>query len=148
MEKQKAILKIESYSNKDGMLLLSVSDYGVRAILKGMVDLCNAKYSSYIKLEMSPPYRPRTLDMNSKWWAMCTEYGNYIGDTKENVAIGVKYRAMEEGLWEGTTVPFTDGRVKVPMSTTLSDTKQMSVLIDVLYRIAAEDGYVFKEDYK
>lgn len=146
MEKKKAILKIESYSIKDGMLLLSVQDYGVRAMVKDLVELCENKHGGYIKLEMSPPYKARTLDMNAKWWAMCTEYGRYIGDTKENVAMGVKYRAMEEGLWEGVVLPFTNG-VKVPMSTAVSDTKQMSVLIDVLYRIAAEDGYTFREDF-
>ena len=144
MEKKKAILKIESYSSKDGMLLLSVSDYGVRAMLKDLVELCENKHGGYVKLEMSPPYKPRTLDMNAKWWAMCTEFGKYIGDTKENVAMGVKYRAMNEGLWEGVILPFTG--VKFPMSTAVSDTKQMSVLIDVLYRIAAEDGYIFRED--
>ena len=51
---------------------------------------------------------------------------------------------MEEGLWEGEEVPFSNG-VKMPMSTVKSDTKQMATLIEVLYRIAAEDGYVFKE---
>lgn len=38
MEKKKAILKIESYSTKDGTLLLSVSDFGVRIMLKGLVE--------------------------------------------------------------------------------------------------------------
>ena len=145
MKKKKAILKIESYSEKDGMLLLSVSDYGVRSMLKGLIDLCEKKHGSYIKAELSPPYKARTLPMNSKWWAMCTEYGNYCGMSKDDVAIGVKYRAMEEGLWEAEEVPFSKSVVMRPVSTAESDTKQMSVLIDVLYRIAAEDGYVFEE---
>lgn len=33
MEKKKAIMKIESYSSKDGTLLLSVADFGVRTVL-------------------------------------------------------------------------------------------------------------------
>ena len=144
MEKKKVIMKIESFSHKDGMLLLSVNDYGVRAMLKDFVNFLCQKYSGYIKLEMSPPYKPRTLDENAKWWAMCTEFANFTGSTKDSVAMGVKYRAMDEGLWEGEIVPFTNG-VKVPMSTAVSDTKQMSVLIDVLYRIGAEYGYTFKE---
>lgn len=144
MEKQKAVMKIESYSSKDGMLLLSVNDYGVRTQLKGLTELCNDKYSGYVKLEMSTPYPQRTLGENAKWWAMCTEYGKYCGMSKDRVSMGVKYRAMEEGLWEGEEVPFSNG-VKMPMSTVKSDTKQMATLIEVLYRIAAEDGYVFKE---
>ena len=144
MEKQKAILHIDSYSSKYGQLLLSVQDNGVKAMLRDLIELCEKKHGGYIKVEMSPPYRQRTLAMNDKWWAMCTEYGRFIGDTKKNVALGVKYRAMEEGLWEGVEVPFTNG-VKVPMSTAVADVRQMSILIDVLYRIAAESGYEFSD---
>ena len=144
MDKKKAVMKIESFSHKDGTLLLSVSDYGVRAMLKGLVEICEKKYGSYIKLDISPPYRQRTLPENAKWWAMCTEYGNYCGMSKDDVAMGVKYRAMEEGLWEAERVPFSKSGTMRPVSTTESDTKQMAVLIDVLYRIAAEDGYVFE----
>lgn len=143
MEKCKAILKIESYSSKDGMLILSVSDIGVKSMLKGIVDLCGKKHGGYIKAELSPPYPGRTVPQNSKWWAMCTEYGNYCGMTKDEVAIGVKCRAMEEGLWESEKVPFSKTGIMKPVSTAESDTRQMSVLIDVLCRIAAEDGYVF-----
>lgn len=66
MEKKKAILKIESYSNKDGTLLLSVSDYGVRTMLRDFVKFLKEKYNGYIKLEMSVPYPQRTIPMNSK----------------------------------------------------------------------------------
>ena len=145
MDKKKAIMKIESFSHKDGMLLLSVSDYGVRAMLNNLVEYCKAKYGSYVKLELSPPYRQRTLPENAKWWAMCTEFGNYCGMTKDDVAMGVKYRAMEEGLWEAEKIPFSKNGEMRPVSTAKSDVKQMSILIDVLYRIAAEDGYQFEE---
>lgn len=144
MEKKKAILKIKYFSTTDGMLLLSAQDAGVRTMLKGLTDLCNTKYSGYMKIEASPPYKPRSLPENAKWWAMCTEYGNYCGMSKDDVAMGVKYRAMDEGLWESQEVPFSNG-VRIPVSTTRADTKQMAVLIDVLYRIAAEDGYTFDE---
>lgn len=145
MEKTKVIMKIESYVHNKGMLLLSAYDYGVRSALKSLVDLCEKKYASYIKLEITPPYRKRTIKENDKWWAMCTEYGNHCGMSKDDVAIGVKYRAMDEGLWEGENMPFSKSGTKRPVSTTKADTKQMSVLIDVLYRIAAEDGYEFSE---
>ena len=144
MEKKKAIMKIESFSHKDGTLLLSVGDWGVRVMLKGLVELCDNKYSGYMKLEMSPPYKKRTLPENAKWWAMCTEFGRYLGMTKDEVAMGVKYRAMDEGLWEKKEVPFSKSGVMIPVSTAESDTKQMATLIEVLYRIASEEGYEFK----
>lgn len=143
MEKTNAIMKIESYSK--GMLLLSVSDYGLQSRIKSLVELCDKKHGSFMKLEMSPPYKKRTLDENSKWWALCTEFGNYCGMTKDDVAMGVKYRAMEEGLWQGENMPFSKTGTKRPVSTTKANTVEMATLIDVLYRIAAEDGYVFKE---
>jgi hypothetical protein len=146
MDKAKLVMKIESYSSKDGMMLLSVNDYAVRAMLKGLVDLCDKKYSSYVKLEMSPPYRKRTLSQNDRWWAMCTDFGCFLGMSKDEVALGVKYRAMEEGLWKGEDMPFSKKGTKKPVSTTTADTKEMSVLIDVLYRIAAESGYTFEEE--
>lgn len=145
MEKKKAIMRIQSFSHKDGILVLSVSDFGVRTMLKGLVEYCQQKYSSYIKLELSAPYKQRTLSENAKYWAMCTEYGNYCGMTKDDVSFGVKYRAMEEGLWRGVEVPFSKNGFKIPDSSATADTKEMSILIDVLYRIAAEDGYEFKE---
>lgn len=145
MEKKKVIMKIESFSHKDGTLLLSTSNLGLRAVLKDIVEWCEKKYSSFIQLEMSPPYPKRTLKENAKWWAMCTEYGNYMGMTKDEVAIGVKYRAMDEGLWEKQEVPFSKSGVMIPVSTTESDTKQMATLIEVLYRIASEEGYEFKD---
>lgn len=138
-------MKVESFSHKDGMLLLSVGDYGVRAMLKGLVDMCNDKYGSYVKLELSPPYKPKTLKELGKYWSMCTEYGNYLGMTKDEVSEGVKYRAMDEGLWEGVEIPFSKTGLEVPMSIADANTKQLSVLIDVLYRIAAEDGYLFQD---
>lgn len=145
MENKKVIMKIESYSHKDGVLVLSVSDWGVRSALKGLVEWCEKQYGSFMKLEMSPPYRPKTKKELRKFWAMCTEYARHTGSTKDKVSEGVKYRAMDEGLWEGVEVPFQKHMVIVPMSIADSDTKQLSVLIDVLYRIAAEDGYEFKD---
>ena len=145
MDKAQAIMKIESFSHKEGTLLLSVSEWSVRAMLKGLVDLCTEKHGGYVKLEMKPPYRQRTLPENDKYWAMCTEYARFLGTTKNLVSIGVKWRACEEGLWELEDVPCTNGKVKQPKSTVESDVKQMSILIDVLYRVASEDGYIFKE---
>ena len=145
MQKQKAILKIKSFSHKDGELLLYTDDYSVRAMLKGITELCTDKYGGFIRLEMSAPYKARSLEQNSKYWAMCTEYGNYCGMTREDVSMGVKYRAMEEGLWRGKEIPFSKNGEKIPDSTVTADTQEMAILIEVLYRIAAEDGYEFKD---
>lgn len=143
MEKKKAIMKIESFSQKDGLMLLSVSDFGVRTVLKNLIELCEKKYSGYIKLELSPPYRQRTLPENNLYWEMCTQYGNYCGMSKDDVSMGVKYRAMDEGLWRGKEIPFSKNSEKIPDSSATADTKEMAILIDVLHRIASEDGFVF-----
>ena len=136
-------MQIKSYSN--GELLLSVDDWSIKSVLRGLVDLCKNKYSGYIRLECSPPYKPRSLGENDKWWAMCTELGNYLGMTKDEVSMGVKYRALDEGLWEGEEMPFSKTGFKKPKSTKDSDTQQMAVLIDVLRRVGAEVGYTFND---
>lgn len=143
--KTKAIMKIESYSAKDGTLLLSVDNAGAKVVMKELLDLCQNKYSGYVKAELSLPYRNRTLAENSRWWAMCTEYANYCGSTKDEVARGVKWRACEEGLWELVDVPFSKTGRKEPKSTTESDVKEMAILMEVLERIASEDGYIFEK---
>lgn len=143
MKRDTAILKIESFT--EGFLVLSVQDEGVKALVKAVTDKCREKYGGYMRVSMSPPYKPRTLEQNDKWWAMCTEYGRFRGMSKDDVALGVKYRAMDEGLWEYDEVPFSKTKERIPKSTTEADTAQMSVLIDVLYRIAAEDGYTFED---
>ncbi len=147
MEKKKAIMKIESFSHKDGTLLLSVADYGVRAMLKGLVEFLEKNYSSYIKLEMSCPYRQRTLPQNNRYWAKCTEFANFCGSTKDEVSYGVKVRAMEMGLWRGKDVPFSKTGAKIPDSSATADTVEMATLDMVLDLIASEYGYEWKEDY-
>ena len=146
MEKKKAIMKIESFSYKDGTLLLSVADYGVRAMLKGLVEFLEKNYSSYIKLEMSCPYRQRTLPQNNRYWAKCTEFGNFTGDTKEQVSLGVKTRAMEMGLWRGVDVPFSKTGAKIPDSSATANTAEMATLEKVLDLIASEYSYIWEED--
>ena len=138
MEKKKAILKIESYSSKDGMLLLSVSDYGVRAMLKGLVELCNSKYSGYIKLDMSPPYKPRTTQVggqNRKIWGMIHQICNETGYDIEDVEDYIKLRATRMGY------PVREnkltGEIK-PVSMATINTVEASYLIEELYQLAAE----------
>ena len=146
MEKKKAIMHIDSYSSKNGMLLLSVSDLGVRTMLKDLVDFLCKKYSGYIKLEMSPPYRKRSLNQNSRYWSRCTEFGKFTGMTKEEVSEGVKFRAMEMGLWRGKYVPFSKTGEKIPDSTATANTVEMATLENVLDLIASEYQYEWEED--
>ena len=141
--KTKAIMKIESYSAKEGMLLLSVDNAGAKVVMRELLDLCKNKYSGYVKAELSLPYRNRTLGQNDLYWARCTAYANYLGSTKDEVSMGVKWRACDEGLWELVDVPFSKTGRKEPKSTAESDTHEMSILLEVLDRIASEDGFVF-----
>lgn len=145
MEKKKAILHIDDFSHKNGTLLLSTTDYGVRAMLKGLVDWCVQRYGSFIKLEMSAPYKPRTLPENNMYWAKCTEFGKFCGMTKDEVSYGVKVRAMEMGLWRGKQVPFSKNGEMIPDSSATADTKEFATLLNVLDLIAAEYEYEWQE---
>lgn len=146
MEKKKAILKIESYSSKDGMLLLSVQDYGVRAMLKDLVELCEQKYGGYVKMEMSPPYRPRTTgrgSQNSKIWACIQQIAQETGNDVQDVEDAVKERAMKRG-YPYKVNPLT-GKVK-PASMTTINTVEAGYLIEELYQIASEMDIRLDED--
>lgn len=110
-----------------------------------VLSACQKKYNDYVQVTIKPPYKPRTLKENAKYWAMCTEFARHCGMTSEDVSMGVKYRAMEEGLWKSEAVPFSKNGEVRPVSTTKSNTSEMAILIEVLYRIAAEDGYIFKD---
>lgn len=140
--KYKAIGRINSYNN--GHLCLVFFDSAVKACVNGIIKTCQKKHGGYVKIEIQPPYKQRTIPENNRWWKMCTEYANYCGSTKDEVAMGVKWRACDEGLWELVDVPFSKTGRKEPKSTADSDTREMSVLMEVLERIASEDGYVFE----
>ena len=138
MEKKKAILKIESYSTKDGTMLLSVADYGVRAMLKGLVDLCGAKYGGYVRMDMSPPYIPRSTGQNSQnnlIWKLITVIANETGNELEDVEIAVKERALKRGY------PYRQNKLTgkpIPASMATINTVEASMLIEELYQLAAE----------
>ena len=140
----KIIARVESYSYKDGLLLLSIDNAGAKVVTKDLMDNCNKNYNGYIKLKMSKPYRDRSLGQNDLYWSRCTAYAKYIGSTKDEVSKGVKWRACDEGLWELVDVPFSKTGRKEPKSTADADVQEMSVLLDVLDRIASEDGFLFE----
>jgi len=138
LEKKKAIMKIESYSNKDGILVLSVSDFGIRTMLKGLVEWCQQKYGSYIKLEMSPPYRSRSTgagSQNSKIWACIQQIAQATGNDLEDVEDYIKGKAVARGY--PYKVNKLTGAVR-PVSMRTINTVEASLLIEELYKLAAE----------
>ena len=140
MEKQKAIMRIESYSNKDGTLLLSVADLGVRTAIKSLVELCEKKHGNYIKLEMSPPYPARSTgksSQNNLIWKLITAIVEYTGNDVEDVEEWVKLKAVRRG-YPTKTNPLT-GQIK-PLSMTEIDTVEAGYLIEELYQLCAEMG--------
>ena len=138
--KAKVVAKIESFSRKDGTFLLSVREYEARAILAEMVDKCEQKYSGFARLEISPPYRPRTTgkdSQNNLIWKLITEIANATGNEIQDVEEAVKERACKRGY--PYRVNKITGRAK-PKSMTEIDTVEAGYLIEELYQICAEYG--------
>ena len=130
---------------KDGELLLSVDDWGVRAAIKGLKELSEKNYGGFIRLEMSPPYKPRTTGLNSQnnlIWKLITEIAKETGNELQDVEDAAKMQAIKMGY------PYKQnkitGQVK-PLSMTEIDTQQAGFLIDELYAIAAEYNVDLKE---
>ena len=138
MEKKKAVFCIDSFSVKDGTIVLSVSDYSVRSMIKGLVDFCTTKYGGYIMMEMSPPYKPRSTGVgsqNNKIWAMITEIANSTGNDVDDIQDAVKMRAIRRGY--PYKVNRLTGAIK-PASMTTINSVEAGYLIDELYQLAAE----------
>lgn len=135
MQKTKLIMKIDSYSN--GKLSLSVEDWGVKANLKGQIDLCNKNYSGYVKLEMSAPYKSRTTgpgSQNNKIWLLITAIAEEIGEDIKDVEKDLKIKAISKGY------PYHVSKITgqpVPESMTKIDTVQMSCLIGTALEVCA-----------
>jgi hypothetical protein len=140
MEKQKVIMKIENFSSKDGTLLLSTSYYEVRAALKGVLDLCQDKYSGFVQLEISPPYKSRTTgpgSQNNLIWELITLIARETGNDLSDVEDAAKERACKRGY--PYKVNKMTGRAK-PISMTKISTVEAGYLVDELKQICAELG--------
>jgi hypothetical protein len=137
VEKKKAIMHIDSFSSKDGIMLLSVADFGVREMLRGLVRLCDEKHGGYIKLDLSPPYKSRTTgagSQNNKFWAVCTAIANETGEDIKEVERDLKIRAISKGY------PYHVSKLTgqpVGESMTKIDTVQMSYLIETALEVCA-----------
>lgn len=145
MEKKKAIMKIESFSHKDGTLLLSVADFGVRAMLKDLVSLCQNKYGSYMKLEMSAPYRARSTgkeSQNAHIWGHIQQIANYTGYDVQDVEDYIKLKAIKRGY--SYKINKLTGEIR-PASMTTINTVEAGYLIEELHQLASELEIVLEE---
>lgn len=145
MEKKKAVMKIESFSHKDGTLLLSVADYGVRAMLKGLVELCTARYGSYVKLEMSAPYKPRSTQIggqNRHIWGHIQQIAQETGNDVQDVEDYIKQRATRRGY--SVHENKLTGEIR-PVSMTGINTVEAGYLIEELHQLASELDITLEE---
>ncbi len=145
MEKKKVIMKIENFSHKDGMLLLSTSYYEIRAVLKDIIELCEKKYSGFIRLEISPPYRARTTEVggqNRHIWGHIQQIAQETGNDIVDVEDYIKQRATRRGypVHENKM----NGEIK-PVSMKGIDTVEANYLIDELHQLAAELNIILDE---
>lgn len=140
MKKKKAILKIDSWSNKDGLLTFYVNDLYLRSMIDYVVELCTKKHGGYMKLEISPPYRQRSTgqgSQNNKIWGMITQICKETGYNAADMEEYAKKRATVRG-YPYTVNPLT-GDIKYASMADIN-TVEASYLIDELYVIAAEAG--------
>lgn len=144
MEKKKAILKIESYSTKDGTLLLSVADLGVRTVLKELCDYCFKKHGGYIKLDMQPPYPRRTtgkFSQNHHLNGHIMQICNITHNSYEAIKYCIKMLAVEE---MGYPYEMVDGHV-FPKGERDCDTEECAKLIEASHVWASMHGIELEE---
>lgn len=114
-----------------------------RFLFENVIKECIEKYNGYFHIVLGTPKKQRTLKENAKYWAMCSEYGVFAGGlTKEEVHEGVKDRASAERGYPKEWNPIS--KRDKPMSSAKATTIEFKILIDTLYQIAAEEGYIFK----
>lgn len=143
MTKTKVILRIKDFT--DGNLILNASDLGVRAALKNITELCNERYGGYIKLEMTPPYKPRSTgkgSQNSKIWACIQQIAQETGNDIDDVEDYIKMKAVARGY--PYKVSKLSGQVK-PSSMRDINTSEASLLIEELQKLASELGIVLED---
>ena len=140
MEKKKVIMKIENFSHNDGMLLLSSCYAEVRSVLKYITDICEEKYSGFIQMELSPPYKPRSTDVggqNRHIWGHIQQIAQETGNDVDDVEDYIKQRATRRGY--PTKQNKMNGEIK-PVSMKGINTVEANYLIDELHQLAAELG--------
>ena len=115
-------------------------------MLKGLVDLCNMKYSGYIKCEMSPPYKPRSTKQygqNRHVWGHLQQIAEETGNDLEDVEEYIKKKAMRRGYPVHQNK--MTGEIK-PVSMKYINTVEAGYLIDELHQLASELGIILEEE--
>lgn len=143
MTKTKVILRIKDFT--DGNLILNASDLGVRAALKNITELCNERYGGYIKLEMTPPYKPRSTgkgSQNSKIWACIQQIAQETGNDIDDVEDYIKMKAVARGY--PYKVSKLSGQIR-PSSMRDTNTAEANLLIEELKKLASELGIVLED---
>lgn len=102
---------------------------------------------SEVSLSFKKHYKKRTLSqLDYVWWIAETmahdQGGACYGNTKEEIVLGFKFRAIDFG-YPTTTINFGGTSRTVPK--TISDsgdtnTKEMSILVEVAFLLASENG--------
>lgn len=136
--KQKAIVKIESWSSKDGTLVLNAEPYGVRSALNGLIEICEQKKGGYIQCEFSPPYKKRTTgkdSQNSHIWGHIQQIANETGNSVDDIEDYIKRQAIRRGY--PYHVNKLNGEV-VLESMTKINTVEAGYLIEELHLLAGE----------
>ena len=143
MIKTKVILRIKDFT--DGDLILNASDFGVRAAVKNITELCTERYGGFIKLEMTPPYKPRSTgkgSQNSKIWACIQQIAQETGNDIDDVEDYIKMKAVARGY--PYKVSKLSGQIR-PSSMRDINTAEANLLIEELKKLASELGIVLED---
>jgi len=136
--KTKLIAKIAGFNFKEGLLTIKVTDLGLKAVVKSLVDKVNKDYGDYIKLEMSPPYRARTTgkaSQNAHIWGHIQQIAEFTGNEVDDIEDYIKQNAIKRGY--PYKINKMTGQIK-PCSMTEIDTVQAGYLIEELHKLASE----------
>lgn len=126
----KRILKL-IYEN--GRYIIPLEAEGLETLARQCVE----KYSGFVSVTLSKPYKSKTQAENSKYWVLCTELGRELGMSKEEVSEGIKERAIERGY------PFTVNKITgsyIPQPISEDNTVEQAILIKTVYQVASECG--------
>ena len=142
MKKQKAVMRLSSIGgdDKNYTIELSTKDVGVFQCVRAVLDVCEKKYSGYVQIEISPPYKKRTtgeLSQNNLVWRLITLIANETGNDIHDVEAAAKERAIKRGY--PYHVNGITGRL-TPSSMTEINTVEAGYLIDELHAICDEMG--------
>lgn len=143
------VLKAIQDGNK---LILTIPDNLSRKV-KDLLSLCDKKHGGFLRVDLSPPYSPRSTGkfsqnhkINGSIMQICEETGNDFEDVK----MYVKKRALRRGY---PCVKDKNGVPKLslvtgdflPKSEKYINTIEAGYLIEEIEQLAAEYGIILRE---